>query len=47
MSKMGNYVVGLQESSMMPCPDCDGDGVVAVEVPMPRSISPKPSQSSQ
>ena len=39
MSKMGNYVVSLQESAMVSCPDCDGDGVVAVEVPMPHSPS--------
>ena len=39
MSKIGNYVVSLQESAMMPCPDCDGDGVVTVEVPKPHSPS--------
>ena len=39
MSKMGNYVVGLQESAMVSCHDCDGDGVVAFEVPMPHSPS--------
>ena len=39
MSKMGNYVVGLQESAMVSCHDCDGDGVASFEVPMPHSPS--------
>tara|TARA_R110000796_G_scaffold69616_1_gene158579 strand:+ start:414 stop:635 length:222 start_codon:yes stop_codon:yes gene_type:complete len=39
MSKIGNYVVGLQESAMVPCPDCDGDGLMTVEVPKPQSFS--------
>ena len=39
MSKIGNYVVGLQESAMVSCHDCDGDGVAFFEVPMPHSPS--------
>ena len=31
MSRIGNYVVGLQEMvSTRPCPDCNGDGQVEV-----------------
>jgi hypothetical protein len=39
MSKMGNYVVSLQESAMMPCPDCDGDGRVEVEYAVPHNFN--------
>ena len=39
MSKIGNYVVGLQESAMVPCADCDGDGRVEVEFAVPHNIN--------
>ena len=43
MSKIGNYVVGLQERAIMkftvPCPICEGDGLMTVEVPKPQSFS--------
>ena len=39
MSKIGNYVVGLQESAMVPCPDCDGDGRVEVEFAVPHNFN--------
>ena len=40
MSKMKEEFIRLQETPIMDaCPDCEGDGIVAVEVAMPHSPS--------
>jgi DnaJ-class molecular chaperone len=38
MSKIGNYVVGLQEA-MIDCPECDGEGRCEYERAVPMSNS--------
>ena len=40
MSYIGNYVVGLSETPIMDkCIDCDGEGTVLEEVPMPHNFN--------
>ena len=40
MSYIGNYVVGLSETPIMDkCTDCDGEGTVLEEVPMPHNFN--------
>jgi|TARA_R110000850_G_scaffold248862_1_gene373759 DnaJ-class molecular chaperone len=38
MSKIGNYVVGLQEAEV-DCPECEGNGMVEVEFAVPHNCN--------
>lgn len=39
MSKIGNYVVGLQENPFIECPECKGEGRCEYERAVPMSNS--------
>ena len=39
MGKVKSWMEDLQESAMMPCPDCDGDGRVEVEYAVPHNFN--------
>lgn len=39
MARIKDWMEDLKMLSMMECPDCEGDGVVAVEIAKPQSFS--------